>query len=111
MAWNHLRYEVTCDHCRVSWTYPGNRDSREVKGPWEKRASFRQPARAATVSLDIMPLTEGTQVQSARIHVNGVVRAEHRGRPGEPTLHVRLVVPFENLGSRQQDPTRFSRLP
>lgn len=98
MSFDHVRYEVTCQHCRVAWAFPGDRGSEEVKGPWEKRASFRRPGHSSTVSLDIVALTEGAEVQAARIYIDGVVRAEHRGKPGEPTLRVHLEVPSENFG-------------
>jgi len=95
---SHVSFEVTCTHCRMQWTYPGGRGGREVSGPARESVRYWHGASGGTISLDLTPLEPGTEIQAARILVNGIVRAEHRGVPGESTVRVHLQVDANEYG-------------
>lgn len=75
--------------CRVAYE-AGSRGRAEVEGGWS-RSILVQPG-ARLVRLQITPLDLADEITSARILIDGAVRAEHRGSAGQAAGVVHLVV-------------------
>jgi hypothetical protein len=95
-AWNAVRFEVTCGVCLVTYEAGRVRGRDDVQGSWQR--DVRPGGTARVIRLMVRPEDLTQPVQFARILVDGVVRAEHRGRPAEGSGVVHLAVDLTSGG-------------